>query len=189
MNEKFQRAKWPEDTAERIMDMRQLGASWAAVGKSFGVDIGAIRNKAIKLGLLMPRKNRRFTPDDDAMIRPTGTKKTVEISLDKLTKVAGEGEGGEAEKGDERVIEEGDIVIDGGNSFSQDTRRREEKLRALNQQLAQRVVDDRQEQLLAARVAAQQQHVHAVLGHDRRQRGGGSDRRALRDRAARAGRM
>ena len=69
MSEKFQRAKWPEDTAERIMDMRQLGASWAAVGKSFGVDIGTIRNKAIKLGLLVPRKNRRFTPDDDAMIR------------------------------------------------------------------------------------------------------------------------
>lgn len=29
-------------------------------------------------------------------------------------------------------LEEGDIVIDGGNSFFQDTRRREEKLRALN---------------------------------------------------------
>lgn len=69
MNEKFQRAKWPEDTAERILDMRQLGASWAAVGKSFGVDIRTIRNKAIKLGLLVPRKNRRFTSGDDAMIR------------------------------------------------------------------------------------------------------------------------
>ena len=53
MNEKFQRAKWPEDTAERIMDMRRLGASWAAVGNSFGVDVGAIRNRAIKLGLLV----------------------------------------------------------------------------------------------------------------------------------------
>ncbi len=69
MKEKFQRAKWPEDTAERIMDMRQMGASWLAIAKSFGVDQKSIRSKAIKLGLLVPRKNRRFTASDDVIIR------------------------------------------------------------------------------------------------------------------------
>lgn len=69
MKEKFQRAKWPEDTAERIMDMRQMGASWLAIATSFGVDPQSIRSKAIELGLLVPRKNRRFTPADDATIR------------------------------------------------------------------------------------------------------------------------
>lgn len=69
MREKFQRAQWPEDTAERIMDMRQMGASWRAVAESFGVDQASIRNKAAKLKLLVPRKNRRFTGADDAMIR------------------------------------------------------------------------------------------------------------------------
>ena len=69
MNEKFQRAKWPEDTADRIMNMRQMGASWLAIANSFGVDQNTIRKKAITLGLLVPRKNRRFTASDDAIIR------------------------------------------------------------------------------------------------------------------------
>lgn len=66
---KYQRAVWPNDTAKRIQDMRALGASWREVSESFGVNMSTMRLHAQKLGLCMSRKNRRFTPEDDAIIR------------------------------------------------------------------------------------------------------------------------
>lgn len=65
----FQPATWPDDTAERITALRASGATWEYIGSDFGVSLQAVRHKAKRLGLLSPRTMRRFTPEEDAIVR------------------------------------------------------------------------------------------------------------------------
>jgi hypothetical protein len=69
MTGKFKRSVWPEDTARRIQDARTLGASWQVIADGFGCSMPTVRAKAIELGLHAPRQNRRFTAEDDAILR------------------------------------------------------------------------------------------------------------------------
>lgn len=61
--------RWPEDTADRIKAMRVAGASWQTIGDCFGVSVMAVRKKAMKYGLFTPTKIRRFTAEEDAILR------------------------------------------------------------------------------------------------------------------------
>lgn len=61
--------RWPEDTPDRIKAMRNAGATWQTIGDSFGVSIMAVRKKAMKYGLFKPIKIRRFTAEEDAILR------------------------------------------------------------------------------------------------------------------------
>lgn len=69
MTKKFRRSVWPKDTAQRIQDARTLGATWQVIADGFGCSLATIRNKAIELGLLEPKLVRRFTAEDDAILR------------------------------------------------------------------------------------------------------------------------
>jgi DNA-directed RNA polymerase sigma subunit (sigma70/sigma32) len=69
MTEQSSRATWPDDIAERIRAARQRGASFEAIAKDFGVSFAAIRNKAIALGVHTAAPRRRFTPEEDQIIR------------------------------------------------------------------------------------------------------------------------
>jgi hypothetical protein len=63
------RAQWPVDTAQRIKAARDRGASFEAIARDFGVSLAAIRNKAIALGVHTTLPRRRFTPEEDRIIR------------------------------------------------------------------------------------------------------------------------
>ena len=76
MMEKFQRSRWPDDTATRIESMRAAGCGWEEIAASFGVRLYFIRTKATELGLLTPKKWRRLTPEEDAYIRAEYSKNT-----------------------------------------------------------------------------------------------------------------
>jgi len=69
MTEQFSGATWPDDTAERIRAARQGGASFETIAKDFGVSFAAVRNKAIALGVHTAAPRRRFTPEEDQIIR------------------------------------------------------------------------------------------------------------------------
>jgi hypothetical protein len=65
----IRRASWPPDTAQRIKAARDRGASFEAVAKEFSVSSVAIRNKAIALGVHTAISRRRFTAEEDRIIR------------------------------------------------------------------------------------------------------------------------
>lgn len=69
MKAKFKRSVWPKNTAHRIQDARASGASWQVIADDFGCSLATIRNRAIELGLFEPKANRRFTAEDDAILR------------------------------------------------------------------------------------------------------------------------
>jgi hypothetical protein len=69
MTEQSSGATWPDDTAERISAARQRGASFETIAKDFGVSLAAVRNKAIALGVHTAASRRRFTPEEDQIIR------------------------------------------------------------------------------------------------------------------------
>jgi hypothetical protein len=69
MTEQSPGATWPDDTAERIRAARQRGASFETIAKDFGVSFAAVRNKAIALGVHTAAPRRRFTPEEDQIIR------------------------------------------------------------------------------------------------------------------------
>ena len=60
---------WPSDTAERIRAARERGASFEAIARDFGVSFAALRNKAIALGVHTALPRRRFSPEEDRIIR------------------------------------------------------------------------------------------------------------------------
>ena len=60
---------WPGDIAERIRTARAHGASFEAIAKDFGVSFATVRNKAIALGIHTATPRRRFTPEEDQVIR------------------------------------------------------------------------------------------------------------------------
>ena len=60
---------WPTDTAARIKAARACGASFEAIAKDFGVSFTTIRNRAIALGVHTAVPRRRFTPEEDRIIR------------------------------------------------------------------------------------------------------------------------
>ena len=66
---KHSRPRWPADAAERIKAARARGESFTALGAEFGVSFAAVRNKAIALGLHAAIPRRRFTPEEDRIIR------------------------------------------------------------------------------------------------------------------------
>ena len=66
---KKRRPAWPLDTAERIRAARGRGASFEAIAQEFGVSFTALRNKAIALGIHTDVPRRRFSPEEDGMIR------------------------------------------------------------------------------------------------------------------------
>src|SRR5262245_47197778 len=61
--------KWPADIAARIAAARERGASFQAIANDFGVSFGALRNKAIALGVHTAVPRRMFTPEEDRIIR------------------------------------------------------------------------------------------------------------------------
>lgn len=63
------RHTWPADAAERIKAARERGASFEAIARDFGVSFASVRNKAIDLGVHTAMPRRRFTPEEDAIIR------------------------------------------------------------------------------------------------------------------------
>ena len=69
MTEQSSSATWPDDTAGRISAARQRGASFETIAKDFGVSLAAVRNKAIALGVHTAAPRRRFTPEEDQIIR------------------------------------------------------------------------------------------------------------------------
>lgn len=69
MSGKLIRNAWPRDTAARIERMLAAKNTWPQLAVSFGCSTSTIRNKAIDLGLHAPKKCRRFTPEDDAILR------------------------------------------------------------------------------------------------------------------------
>jgi hypothetical protein len=60
---------WPADAAERITVARERGMSFEAIAKEFGVSFATVRNKAIALGIHRAVARRRFTPEEDQIIR------------------------------------------------------------------------------------------------------------------------
>lgn len=68
MIEKFERSKWPDDTASRIETMRAAGQPWRVVAEGFGVNAGTIRIQAKKLGVFRP-SSRYFAAAEDEVIR------------------------------------------------------------------------------------------------------------------------
>ena len=60
---------WPADAAERIKAARERGASFEAIARDFGVSFATVRNKAIALGVHAAVPRRRFTPEEDEIIR------------------------------------------------------------------------------------------------------------------------
>ena len=60
---------WPADAAQRIKAARERGASFEAIAKDFGVSFATVRNKAIALGVHVAVPRRRFTPEEDEIIR------------------------------------------------------------------------------------------------------------------------
>jgi hypothetical protein len=69
MTGKLIRNRWPRNTADRIEKMLAAKKTWPQMAVSFGCSTITIRNKAVDLGLYTPKKLRRFTPEDDAIIR------------------------------------------------------------------------------------------------------------------------
>lgn len=69
MTRQFQRTVWPEDTVERIENFRKMNASWAEIATDFGCSVATVRNKAVSLGLFQPSPPRKFSPEEDAVIR------------------------------------------------------------------------------------------------------------------------
>jgi DNA-directed RNA polymerase sigma subunit (sigma70/sigma32) len=69
MSDQSSGAIWPADTAERIRAARERGASFEAIAADFGVSFAAVRNKAIALGVHTAAQRRRFTPEEDRIIR------------------------------------------------------------------------------------------------------------------------
>jgi len=63
------RHRLPADAAERITAARERGASFEAIARDFGVSFATVRNKAIGLGVHTVVPRRRFTPEEDAIIR------------------------------------------------------------------------------------------------------------------------
>ena len=62
-------AHWPGDAAARIKAARERGDSFETIGAEFGVSFATVRNKAIELGLHIAAPRRRFTPEEDRIIR------------------------------------------------------------------------------------------------------------------------
>lgn len=60
---------WPNDTAERIKAARERGASFETIAREFGVSFPTLRNNAISLGVHKATPRRRFTPEEDKIIR------------------------------------------------------------------------------------------------------------------------
>jgi DNA-directed RNA polymerase sigma subunit (sigma70/sigma32) len=60
---------WPPDTAARIKAARDRGASFEAIARDFGVSFAALRNKAIALGVHAAVPRRKFSPEEDRLIR------------------------------------------------------------------------------------------------------------------------
>ena len=60
---------WPADAAERIKAARERGTSFEAIAREFGVSFATLRNKAIALGVHKATPRRRFTPEEDEIIR------------------------------------------------------------------------------------------------------------------------
>jgi hypothetical protein len=63
------REAWPTDTAARIKAARARGASFETIAKDFGVSFTTLRNRAIALGVHTAVPRRRFTPEEDQIIR------------------------------------------------------------------------------------------------------------------------
>jgi hypothetical protein len=60
---------WPADAAARIKTARARGASFETISKDFGVSFTTLRNRAIALGVHTVVPRRRFTPEEDQIIR------------------------------------------------------------------------------------------------------------------------
>lgn len=60
---------WPPDAAARIKAARDRGASFEAIARDFGMSFAALRNKAIALGVHTAVPRRRFSPEEDRLIR------------------------------------------------------------------------------------------------------------------------
>lgn len=69
MSNTYRRAEWPADFDERIIQMRSQGLSWREVGAAFHADPTTVRLRALSRGLFEAKKNRRFTPEDDVLLR------------------------------------------------------------------------------------------------------------------------
>lgn len=69
MTDRSPQVSWPSDVAERIKAARARGASFEAIAREFGVSFASIRNKAIALGIHTAAPRRRFTPEEDQIIR------------------------------------------------------------------------------------------------------------------------
>lgn len=69
MNRKYRRASWPKDFDDRVVKMRSEGATWPEIAKSFGCTHSAVYLRARARGLFEARKNRRFTHEDDELLR------------------------------------------------------------------------------------------------------------------------
>lgn len=72
----YQRAKWPDDTAEIIKRMRGDGKAWAVIAAEFGVTTQTVCRKAQDLGAHVGKTIKRFTPEEDAYIRQEWAKNT-----------------------------------------------------------------------------------------------------------------
>lgn len=69
MSEQYQRAQWPDDFDDRVIKLRSEGYSWDKVAETFGASRAAVYLRARLRNLFEPRPLRRFTPDDDALLR------------------------------------------------------------------------------------------------------------------------
>lgn len=81
----------PAQLAEHIRDLRDMGASWKAVGDDLGVSMVTARNYASKFGLLIPSETKPiFSPAEySTIIRDWNNNVPVEDIADKLDRSFG----------------------------------------------------------------------------------------------------
>lgn len=60
---------WPIEAVDRIKAARARGVSFETIAKDFGVSFTTVRNRAIALGIHTAVPRRRFTPEEDRIIR------------------------------------------------------------------------------------------------------------------------